>query len=47
MAALYAQLIIHKRRTFEQVPDKDKAAVEIKLREQGYNTNGQRIVEVM
>lgn len=40
MAEIYSRLIINKRRTFEQVPEKFKADVEAKLREYGYDTDG-------
>lgn len=40
MVNLYATLIINKRRTFDQVPEKFKAGVEAKLLEYGYDTNG-------
>lgn len=40
MVNLYATLIINKRRTFDQVPEKFKADVEAKLLEYGYDTNG-------
>lgn len=46
MVALYCSLIISKRRTFAQVPDKIKTEVEAKLKEQGYDTNGDLIEEV-
>ena len=44
-ADLYATLIINKRRTFDQVPEKFKADVEAKLLEYGYDTNGDLIAE--
>ena len=37
MVNLYATLIINKRRTFDQVPEKFKADVEAKLLEYGYD----------
>lgn len=40
MVDIYVRLIINKRRTFEEVPDKFRADVEAKLMECGYNTNG-------
>lgn len=43
MVNLYATLIINKRRTFDQVPEKFKADVEAKLLEYGYDTNGDLI----
>lgn len=45
MVNLYATLIINKRRTFDQVPEKFKADVEAKLLEYGYDTNGDLIAE--
>lgn len=45
MVNLYATLIINKRRTFDQVPEKFKADVEAKLLEYGYDTNGDPIAE--
>lgn len=44
MVNLYATLIINKRRTFDQVPEKFKADVEAKLLEYGYDTNGDLII---
>lgn len=40
MVNLYCTLIINKRRNFNQIPDNFKDAVEIKLNELGYDTNG-------
>lgn len=40
MVDIYVKLIVNKRRTFDEVPDKFKADVEAKLMEYGYNTNG-------
>jgi hypothetical protein len=40
MVDIYCKLIIAKRKTFDQVPDKFKDEVELKLRELGYDTNG-------
>lgn len=40
MAEIYVKLIMNKRRTFDQVPEKFKADVEAKLREYGYDTDG-------
>lgn len=45
MVEIYVKLIINKRRTFDQIPDKFKAEVEAKLREYGYDTNGDPIEE--
>ena len=43
MVEIYCKLIIAKRRTFDQVPDNFKVTVEARLRELGYNTNGDPI----
>lgn len=40
MINLYCTLIIKKRRTFTDVPVNLQAAVEEKLQELGYDTNG-------
>jgi len=45
MVDLYAQLIIAKKRPFEKVPDRFKDAVEARLYELGYDTNGDPIHE--
>lgn len=45
MVDLYAHLIIEKARPFEKVPDKYKDAVEVRLLELGYDTNGEQINE--
>ena len=45
MVEIYVKLIINKRRTFDQVPNKFKADVEAKLGEYGYDTNGDPIKE--
>lgn len=45
MVEIYVKLIVNKRRTFDQVPDKLKADVEAKLLEYGYDTNGDLIAE--
>lgn len=44
MVDVYVKLIINKRRTLDQVPDVFKADVEAKLREYGYDTNGDPLV---
>lgn len=44
MAAIYVALIIHGRRTFEQVPDKFKDAVREDLLALGLNENDEAIV---
>lgn len=41
MVNLYCTLIIKKRRSFSDVPVDLQAAVEEKLRELGYDTNGE------
>lgn len=43
MVELYCQLIIAKRRTFDKVPDNFKDEVKGKLKELGYDTNGDPI----
>ena len=43
MIEMYCTLIREKRRTFEQVPEKFKAAVEARLIELGYSTSGDPI----
>ena len=40
MAEIYVKLIINKRRTFDQVPEKIQGEVETRLRELGYDVNG-------
>lgn len=45
MVNLYCTLIINKRRTFDQVPDKFKADVEARLSELGYDKNGSPLNE--
>lgn len=44
MIEIYCKLIINKRRTFDRVPDDFKENVEMRLKELGYDTNGDRIV---
>lgn len=44
MIELYCKLIIGKRRTFDRVPDNIKTDVEARLKELGYDTNGDLIV---
>lgn len=47
MIEIYCKLIIGKRRTFDKVPDNFKMEVENRLKELGYDTNGDPItVEV-
>lgn len=45
MVNLYCTLIINKRRTFDQIPNNFKAAVEERLKELGYDKNGDPITE--
>ena len=45
MVDVYVKLIIKKKRTFSSVPNNLKAAVEAKLLELGYDTNGDPIEE--
>lgn len=40
MVEIYVKLIINKRRAFDDVPAKFQADVEAKLKEYGYDTNG-------
>lgn len=43
MTDIYCKLIINKRRSFDKVPDEFKEAVEMRLAELGYDTNGDLI----
>lgn len=43
MVEIYCKLIITKRRIFDKVPDNFKVEVEERLRELGYDTNGDPI----
>lgn len=43
MIDIYCKLIIAKRRTFDKVPDDFKTEVKEKLKELGYDTNGDPI----
>lgn len=45
MVNLYCTLIINKRRTFDQIPNNFKVAVEERLKELGYDKNGDPIAE--
>lgn len=45
MVELYTKLIINKRRTFDQIPPKFQADVEAKLKEYGYEINGDSVTE--
>lgn len=40
MVEIYCKLIIGKRRSFDRVPDDFKEAVKARLKELGYDTNG-------
>ena len=42
MIEMSCKLIISKRRTFDRVPDVFKNDVEIRLKELGYNTDGEK-----
>ena len=44
MIEIYCKLIIGKRRSFDRVPDTFKKEVENRLKELGYDTNGDMIV---
>ena len=43
MVEMYCKLIIAKRRTLERVPDNLQAAVITRLKELGYDINGDKI----
>ena len=43
MIDIYCKLVIAKRRTFDKVPDDFKTEVKEKLKELGYDTNGDPI----
>lgn len=43
MVEVYCTLIINKRRTFDRVPEKFKMDVQARLKELGYDTNGDPI----
>ena len=43
MVEIYCKLIIGKRRTFDKVPENFKIEVETRLKELGYDTNGDPI----
>lgn len=47
MVEIYCKLIIGKRRTFDKVPDTFKSDVEKRLKELGYDTNGDLIDKEM
>lgn len=44
MVNLYCTLIINKRKKFDDVPASLQDAVEAKLRELGYDTNGDKLI---
>lgn len=44
MIEVYCKLIIGKRRTFDRVPSVFQMEVEARLKELGYDTNGDPIV---
>lgn len=46
MVEIYCKLIIAKRRDFEKIPDVFKNDVENRLKELGYDTNGDKLVSV-
>lgn len=43
MVGIYCTLIQHKRKSFDSVPAEFKEAVESRLKELGYDTNGDPI----
>lgn len=43
MVEIYCKLIINKRRSFDKIPDEFKEAVQSRLAELGYDTNGDLI----
>lgn len=45
MVELYCQLILNKRRTFDQIPDAFKDRVEERMEELGYDTTGDPIAK--
>ena len=45
MVDIYCKLIIEKRRSFDRVPDSFQAAVISRLKELGYDCNGDKIKE--
>ena len=46
MVEIYTKLIMNKRRTFDQVPERFQADVEASLMEYGYDTNGDPITKM-
>lgn len=45
MIDIYCKLIINGRRTFDKVPESFKEAVQLRLIELGYDTNGDPLIE--
>ena len=45
MIEIYCKLIRFKRRTFDVIPDDFKSDVEARLKELGYDTNGDPITQ--
>lgn len=43
MVEIYCKLIIAGRRNFPQIPDSLKNDVEVRLKELGYDTNGNKL----
>ena len=43
MVEVYCKLIIGKRRAFDKVPENFKMEVEARLKELGYDTNGDKL----
>ena len=43
MVNIYCTLVTNKRRTFESVPEGFKEQVKARLKEQGYDTNGDKL----
>lgn len=43
MVEMYCKLIISKRRSFDHVPNEFKDRVRVRLKELGYDTNGDPI----
>lgn len=43
MIEIYCKLIIGKLRSFDEIPDELKEAVEFRLAELGYDTNGDAV----
>ncbi len=43
MINVYCSLIINKRRTFDNVPEPFKDRVKVRLKELGYDENGEKL----